>query len=222
MYQLTSEARKLVCIHEAAHAVVFALGGSSIYRLVVAPVGAADWVVEGRKGGLLTDLWGACSTSDAPLCWLLHWNDQEACYEADKAGMADLVRAVPGFAQPLRRSIRAHICGVLAGPIAEAIIDGEGTDHLWESFTAGEDVAIALGYARFLPWRREYDYLMDETEKVLRRPDVWGAVIRLADVLEKQGDMEDFPGLLPTEAQCWPASPMARRRRELGPLQFIV
>ena len=43
MTTLTLAQRRATCIHEAGHAVAFALGGVSVHRLAVADEGAAAW-----------------------------------------------------------------------------------------------------------------------------------------------------------------------------------
>jgi hypothetical protein len=56
---LTREERKAVCVHEAGHAVLHALGGAFVYRVAVAPEGATEWTTTARKGEALADLVGA-------------------------------------------------------------------------------------------------------------------------------------------------------------------
>ena len=216
--KLTATERRAVCIHEAGHAVVHSLGGACVYRLAVAPVGSTAWTFESRKGGTLLDLWGACSLSDPPLvAFFMKWNEWDCSYDADRKQFNE---ALGQDASALRRIVRSHVCGLVAGPMAEAIFLGE-EPYVWESLERHEDVAKAMGMARLLPWRREYEHLVDETEKVLRLADIWKAVERLASALEERADMCDFSGFLPRGLAHWPPSPMARRIPEFGRLTFL-
>lgn len=209
----THEERRLVCVHEAAHAVVFALGGVHVYSLQVAPVGAADWVAVGRKGSLIEDAWGLCSTSDPPAqhC-MLRSEDGGAC--VDRALLAESIELFRGRCgdrgvREFRRSVRAHICGILAGPIAEDLAYGE-EPNLWpeDEMTAHADVAVAGAMSAMLPgWMRAYWRMVDETRRVLESPDVWERVQRVAGELERVGMIEYGPFLadaLPPRRAGWP------------------
>ncbi|MFZ4540122.1 hypothetical protein [Propionivibrio sp.] len=83
---------------------------------------------------------------------------------------------------------------------------------------ANEDSQKAAGLALLLPWRGEYGDLTWVTEQLLRRPDVWAMVIRLACELERLGDMEDFDGFLPDAVDGWPSSPQAKKPIVIGAL----
>ena len=115
-----------MCIHEAAHAVVHALGGASIYSLAVAPEGSTNWTYEHRKGGISTDLYGACAISDIFTPWL-QWSEDELGYQIDKDALKLISNfyRTKGLLAEHRRQIRAHVCGLLAGPLADEIYDGE-------------------------------------------------------------------------------------------------
>lgn len=220
MYKLTKEHRYGMCIHEAAHAVIFSLGGAFIYRLAVAPEGCTDWVTQGRKGGVLTDLWGICSPSDTSSLFFLKWDDEKECYRADKAGFEKAYGQTNKKVLPQsRREIRAHICARLAGPIADEIHEGQDEGIYVEVETGrSHDSASAYGLSLLLPWRNEYDSLTTVTEQALRRPDVWAMVIRLARELERVGDMEEFDGFLPDAVEGWPSSPRAKKPIVIGQL----
>jgi hypothetical protein len=114
----------------------------------------------------------------------------------------------------LRQCVRAEICVLLAGPAASQIFEGNDVS-LWEGdFTPAEDITKALGLAQLLHWRNEYDYLADLTERMLRRPEVWAMVLRLADELERHGDIEEFAGFLPEPIPNWPPSPRAKNAHD--------
>lgn len=78
----------------------------------------------------------------------------------------------------------------------------------------GHDISKAAAYASLLPWRNEYEHAQELTEQTLLRPDVWGMVLRLADELERVGNIEDgIEALLPAPVPNWPPSPRARQDR---------
>ena len=229
--RLTKERRRQVCIHEAAHAVIHALGGSFVYLLAVAPEDATSWQVHDRKGMLCTDLWGICSTSDF---WTryIQWNEEECSYEVDRRGYAEYLRdmerqvndrrsssgqRVLRLAAEQRRIARAHVCASMAGPAADAIVAGEDVEDALDYWTAdlsdpNEDLCNAEAMARLLPYRSEYDHAVRVTEEALRRPAIWAAVLRLADELERVGHMEDVRPWLPEADRHWPPSPRAASR----------
>ncbi len=228
---LTKEKRRAVCVHEAGHAVIFALGGAFVHRLAVAPEGNdGTWTIEGRKGGTLTDLWGVCQPSDFwEMQMRLTWDESELTWKADRKGFdasmrqmqAQLAESRSPYARryiaETRRIVRAHVCGCIAGPAAEQIYNGE---EVWldepDYFAdRGEDLVLAQARSWLLPYRNEYGHACQITEAALRRPDIWGRVIRLADELERCGDMDDeLDGLLPDPLPGWPSSPGSRAHRK--------
>lgn len=248
---LSKERRREVCVHEAGHAVIHALGGSFIYRLAVAPEGnTGDWTTEGRKGGTLTDLWGVCEASDFPTFACVRWNEAEMTYEADRKQFDTILRRMAaewpkgrpgarGFIPGFRRMVRANVCACLAGPIAEQLSnraklsldcdslpekrdtiasESAAGEEVWldeepDDENPGDDIHKAMGLSFLLPYRNEYRHAWGATEAALRRPDVWSFVVRLADELERVGDMDDFTGLLPEADPRWPAPPGRRRPR---------
>jgi hypothetical protein len=224
--RLTATRRREVCVHEAGHAVVQSLGGDFVKRLAVAPEGdGGSWTIEGSLGGTLTDLWGVCQTASFPYAHrYIRWIDDEGTYHADRKGFDALMRQIQSQLVGLgarharrhvaesRRMVRLLACGCLAGPAAEQILKGE---EVWleEPDDYGDqmdDIAKAQAYSWLLPWRNEYEHACSVTEEALRRPDIWERVIRLADELERVGDMEDFDGFLPDPMREWPPSPKAR------------
>ncbi len=216
-YRLTARRRREICVHEAAHAVVHAIGGATVYAVEVAPKGATDWVAEGRKGGILTDLWGCCQTSDAPGWMFIRWDEDGYC--GNRKGYTNLLHKLDshyrGSSKAQRRQLRAYICGTLAGPIADAIREGqpEGSIYLEPEWERYEDLTVAEALCWLLPFRKEFDRLATETERILREPETWRAVLRLANALESAGRIE-YDGLqhyLPCYRQHWP-----RGRAEFG------
>jgi hypothetical protein len=126
---LTRQLRRMVCVHEAAHAVVYALGGSRAQGLAVAPTGSESWSHLTQRGVLMKDLWGACELPDGLLLsGYFSWDDEQLCYRADRdefVAAHRFVAAELGSTQrrqllaELRRFVRLRVCATLAGPIAD-------------------------------------------------------------------------------------------------------
>jgi len=213
--------RRITCVHEAAHAVVASLGGLFVYSVEAAPVGATDWTTTGRKGGVVSDVWGLCSTSDlaAPYSLALRWNADESTLEVNRAIVHQYLAIL---ARPYRaecyRAARAYVCMALAGPIAESILAGEDPPYWPESeaywIGSPDDVHVAESVARLLPFRNELDHAIEVTTAEL--VEHWDRVIRVADALEQAGKLEDelehlltYPAKRPP---TWPPSPRSVRR----------
>ena len=132
MPTLTHAQRRATCIHEAGHAVAFALGGVSVHRLAVADEGAAAWRTDIRNGRMCTGLWGLCEKADLVLPrQFLRWLMNEGCLHPDGRGHPQLLQRpegraqVEGFSARLQREIRAQMVGLMAGPAAEQIFTGK-------------------------------------------------------------------------------------------------
>ncbi|SDJ27312.1 hypothetical protein SAMN04487926_14050 [Paraburkholderia steynii] len=81
---LTPKLRRAACFHEAGHAVIHALGGSSIYGLAVAPEGSDSWTYHGRKGVEIEGAAGVCEPCDTPwLAMYLEWDG--STYRANRS-----------------------------------------------------------------------------------------------------------------------------------------
>jgi hypothetical protein len=223
---LTQELRRAVCVHEAGHAVIAKLGGIAVYRVAVQPLGSPEW-----KIGVSADLMGTCQTPPWRWSKLITWLDDGWGFEADKTAFTTIpTEFYPAddtnrraFAAEMRHAARAEVCCYLAGPIAEAIFTGDeagaaGVLAWAENSYDPDDYGWARAIASVLPYRAELDHAVEVTERALRRPDIWGRVMRLADELERAGDIDwllewisgrdtgsaDF---LPKQEPGWPSSP---------------
>lgn len=210
MNRLTSAQRRATCIHEAGHAVAFALGGVSVYRLAVADEGAEAWRTDIRNGRLCTGLWGLCEKADLVLPrQFLRWLMNEGCLHPDGTGHQQLLQRPEGqaqveaFTEPQRREIRAQMVGLMAGPAAEQISKGEAV----QLCPAGSfhEVRQAEDLSWLLPGRDDFEHAAELTALTLRRAEVWAAVEHLADALERAGTLaHGIRALLPAALPGWP------------------
>lgn len=128
-FALTAERRRRVCLHEAAHAVIFALAGATVCAVAVADVGSLELDYTSRRGVRYKGWLGVNDIADPdvpPL--MLRWGGMsydscdETRYRACLQGMTPAGRAAH------YRRLRGRVCGLMAGPVAEEIIDGPGSD----------------------------------------------------------------------------------------------
>ena len=205
--------RQATCVHEAGHAVAFALGGVSVRRVAVAPVGAESWRTDSGNGRTCSDLWGLCVKSELVLPrQLLRWLMSEGGLQPDGRGYEIALQSPEGRAQVealtprQHREIRAQMVGLLAGPAAERIFRLEYLS-LGERYEPG-DTAKAEALAWLLPGTDELGHAARLAEITLRRPEVWSRVEALAHALEDVGDIGDgIRGFLPAAEANWPPGP---------------
>ena len=119
-----------------------------------------------------------------------------------------------------RRVVRGQVCGYLAGHIADGITAGMNAEEALRLYDRRDtqyvgfhgDIVIAQGLADLLP-PGEYENAVQATEEVLRRPDIWKSVTKLAEELGKFGLLEgadceaDLHELLPETISNWPPAP---------------
>ena len=222
----TSDFRRKVCIHEAGHAVIHALGGEAIRGLAVAPVGCESWTFSTDIGVVVRDLFGICELDYSGLSTMyLEWDDDQLRYRANRKEFNNVHRsllALLGASRGkkalanMRRLVRLRVCGALAGPIAEAHFENNEFD-VWEVEGWREptsDVELAEGLSQLLPFRREFEHACDVTSETLKRPKVWSSVLALADILERRGRLgeKEIAEYLPKADVNWPPSAAAMWR----------
>lgn len=197
-------------MHEAGHAVAFALGGVSVHRLAVAHEGAEAWRTDIRNGRMCTGLWGLCEKADLVLPrQFLRWLMNEGCLQPDGKGHQQLLQRPAGRAQveaftaSQQREIRAQMVGLMAGPAAEQIFRGEAV--CLSPAGACHEVRQAEDLSWLLPAGDAFAHAAALTALTLRQPEVWAAVERLADALERAGSLtHGLRGLLPAPLPGWP------------------
>lgn len=229
----TSEFRRKVCVHEAGHAVIHALGGEAIRGLAVAPVGCESWTFSTDDGVVVRDLSGICELDFSGLCTnYLDWEHDQLRYRANRKEFNNVHRSLLVLLGPtrgkkalanMRRLVRLRVCGSLAGPIAETHFENNEFD-VWEVEGWREptsDVEVAEGLSQLLPFRREFEHACDVTCETLRRPEIWSSVLALADLLERRGRLgeEEIAEYLPKADVNWPPSPGATCRCQLAAMQ---
>jgi hypothetical protein len=196
---LSAKERRLTCVHESAHAVIYALGGFGITQVAVAPEGAAAWTVELRKGEVLTDLWGVCEKfEDHPAEWFRTRNGG-----FDRKQFRACLKPFPGaYRRRVWRMIRAHLCAVVAGELAEHIYRGQTPEFDFDgdgdSLTAMADEGLLLGHDNL-------ENMVELTIRKLQTPQVWKRIVELADALEMSGRIaEGIEAFLPVPEPSWP------------------
>jgi len=205
--------RDTTCIHEAAHAVLFALGGIAVYRLAVAPLGAVAWRTGSRNGRFCSGLWGLCEKADLILPrpflrWLMH----EGGLRADALGYESLLQQpegraqAAGFAPILQQQIRAQMLGLLAGSLAEQLHQGQSPQL--QAADDRHEIAKAQDLAWLLTGPAEFAHAAEQAEKKLREPTIWAQVATLAEALAAAGELSSgLRTYLPNPLPDWPPAP---------------
>lgn len=229
---LTAEDRKATCIHVAGHAVGFALGGAHIYGVAVAPAGVDKWAYVRRKGEACLDRWGVCEPAGRYFPWtFVRKVPGSRLLEPDRAAFERNMRELEALgckdiATTQRQEFRAHLAGMLAGPLALRIFRGEDTAALSTlAFENPDDLIRAEALARLLPWRNEFAHAQALVERTLRLPAVWTMVLGLAHALEQAGEVDEgrVEDYLPRALPGWPGSPrMKERPFEVLPLRLAA
>lgn len=210
MRGLSAAQRRETCFHEAGHAVAFALGGVTVFGVAVAPAGAESWRTASSNGRTCSDLWGLCRHAELILPrQLLRWLMSEGGLHADGKGHEALLATPEGqallasLAQPKHREILAQVIGLLAGPAAEQIYRGEEVRFCGRNDL--DDVSRALALSALLPGGADLAQAAALTEEVLRTPESWAMVSRLADELERTGEVDRrIKAFLPLAMPGWP------------------
>ncbi len=210
MTTLTRAQRRATCIHEAGHAVAFALGGVRSTGWRWRPKGPRPGAPTSATGACATGLWGLCEKADLVLPrQFLRWLMNEGCLHPDAKGHPQLLQRpegraqVEGFSARQQREIRAQMVGVMAGPAAEQIFRGEAA----RLYPGGEfdEVRQAEDLSWLLPARDAFADAAALTVNTLQQPDVWATIERVAHELERAGTLgHGLRGLLPAALPNWP------------------
>lgn len=221
-----AEKRRQACIHEAAHAVIYATGDIFVERLLVRPEGPrGPWIAKSSRDVCCYGSNGLCCADNNHSGKYPHlfWDDEHECFVVNNnsykkdikrtAGTCGTKTAGAKYIKEERRRLRVNICSILAGPIADAIAASDKVDLIANPDRGkDDDLNKAEALCMLLPYRNEYDFLATETERLLRTPEVWDSVLKLADALNKAGTLgndDDIP-FLPDPIPTWPPSPYRR------------
>jgi len=191
------------CAHEAAHAVVFSLGGFVCTSIAVAEPGESLGLPDGSKAA------GYC---EMPLSLNEHfskleWNGTEYRPTFD----AVLWKALwsKHDANKARTTFRAIMVGHLAGPVASAIFNGDS--RIGYPIGDGLDFSRAVGFAKFLPYghQEEIENAWEVTRLTLANPKVWSLILCLASTLSEAGQLRgnNLVRFLPSTKAPWPPAP---------------
>ena len=218
--------RRRTCIHEAAHAIIYSLAGIPIDRIGVRPQNTVDWKWISRRGvcrvvnGIVES-----SAGHSAVFPVAYWSNDECSWNVDKNAYknqvqqkSELFGSVKSRKKYLfeeKQRLCADVCGLLAGPIADDILDNVPVGKIQLSADCIDnyetnDLNTAEAYCTLISRSgrvaRVIDDLTAQTETLLRTPEVWDQVIKLADNLEVKGilgETENIAGL-PEPIVGWP------------------
>jgi hypothetical protein len=159
--------------------------------------------------------------------WNALWGEWKGNAIAYRTQLSEHSRLLPKsrrsqWAATQRRILRSHVCGLVAGPLAERIFTGDSTrwrdldDAYDDERKLSDDIGIAKGICMLLPYADEYAHACQITEAALREPEIWQNVLRLARALERSGDIQKVDDL-PLTRKHWPPLPARRVRRRAKP-----
>jgi len=96
-YLYTATDREKTCVHEAAHAVIYAIGGAYITELAVRPVGDEPWQHTNSRGRARTGINGiCCGNFDHFAGRYMRWNDQKGYMVVDNKGYDKYINYAAG------------------------------------------------------------------------------------------------------------------------------
>mgnify|MGYP001626480891 CR=1 FL=1 len=221
---LLAEARErnfhLTAYHEAGHAVIASLGGIPVR-------GVTLYRTEESIRGVVK------IPEEDSVCSLLAWNTSAKRYEfaIDVEEFEAGLRADKSEDYNIRdwyKAVRAEICHLLAGAVAEQIAGGASSlGEVIErpSFAAprGHDMAKVAALAKVLPHEHEVFFLYKITYEAITEPDTWARVERIKDALLASGNITGsaIAAMLPEHRKGWPkigrgAVPWAKLKKLLA------
>lgn len=188
----------IVCVHEAAHAVVYATAGRGVKRIIL----------RGADGGKLTgDTAGGCELEPlgyfAPCGW--RPDGKGIWYSRTKWAAMLAASSDPGA---MTQALHGEICGLLAGPLSEMRLAGNDDGDLPPG-TGGpkDDVTLVAGHAYLVgDLHTVAQHFGNQTMELLQEPETWGRVLALALVIQKRRALvgADLAIYLPKRREGWP------------------
>jgi hypothetical protein len=183
------EDRHSECQRLARQAQVYALTGSEIYDIAVAPAGAKRWKYTSRKGSTIS-CWGYVEASDLGPLPFLSYSESLKEFVVDgghfkKADFWDAMRIRPEIAASWRWLIQAHICARLANGDA------------WNT-TVARGFSLALEQPEGV-----LEACQTATDAFLTEPETVARVEQLVEML-KQSKTDEYLNALPDQRANWP------------------
>lgn len=217
---LSAEERRFTCIHEAAHAAVHGVAGMGLVGLKVAELGALSFQAEGHPDLTLVSRWGLERFDGNPVMpGFMPWSEEDGytgkrlAFDEYLEFMDAQVKSEPVFSVGIRQLVRAHLCAILAGQIAESIARGAVVEaKLGDDRDELGDLARVAGLLDLITEVGDdkaavLKHFQGETGKLLCEPSVWSDVTGIADLLEKEGELSnaELTRLAPDWRPEWPA-----------------
>lgn len=208
--KLTRRDQYQAAIHEAGHAVIYALAGVSVGFVAVAPSNVRRWEFVDPEGNAFNHFVGICGKASNPMARdYMTWSEEKSCFDTDVDTYLHILEVFselcqqPSVRHDFDHEVMAHIVGVLAGYAAEArYVDGDVPVDSFPSKTC--DISIAMGLCAFLPGENNMENLSMVLGRTLANQEVWRYVTRLADALVEQGCITDIKPYLPEQEPHWP------------------
>ncbi len=188
----------IVCVHEAAHAVVYATAGRKVKRIIL----------RGADGGELKgDTAGGCELEPLGYVAPCGWNTQAQTHWSGVHKWAEMLGASADRGAMLHAE-RAEICGLFAGPLSEMRLSGNEDGPLPTTPPGiGDDLTLAAAHAGLLGDVDEIaSDLATQTMELLKEQETWGKVQALALALQERRALSgsELASYLPKTREGWP------------------
>lgn len=190
----------ITCVHEAAHAVVYATAGRGVKQLVLRDAPGAAAVVP-------ADALGVCDLEPLGFAAPCGWHEKEQTHWFKPLQWAAM-REASTDPEGMTQSLRAEICGLLAGPLSEVRLSGEEWGPLRSIKGKLDDFCLAGGYAALLGDDADTvgTHYAWATMDLLSEPQTWGRVLGIALALQHRRALAgaDLAAYLPKPREGWP------------------
>jgi hypothetical protein len=182
--------RRRKCLHEAAHAVIWALDPHCVI-----------YAVEVSASGYGVTLGAYCAIGELNRGPGNFIRRENRGYETDNRNFTQVIKlAGRCVAEQAQAQLRRIIQGMMAGTLAEGISCGLSLPEICKGThdaAGGDDIAAAIMRCLLLPLRKvngvrttEYDGLMLQTYVLLQQSAIWRRVMSLSYLLEQCGTVK--------------------------------